>query len=674
MKQKMTNFFSEFKKDSKTYIKTNVLFFTFVVGGLISSTLVRYFTLGNYFEVKPVIADLAVLLILGSFAYLFKPKRQIYYFMTMCIFLSTINIANCIYYTFYTSFASVSLLSTAGNITDVSDAVLENVLQIKDFVFLLYPVSLIVVHNILKKKKYYNMVAKIEKGKRRLINTLIVASVITGIFVISLTGTEIGRFNKLWNREFIVMKFGVYTYQFNDIVRSLQPKISTMFGYDQAAKRFRDYYDNKDDTKKTNDYTGIFEGKNIIGIHAESIQLNTLFKTFNGEELTPTLNKLASEGLFFSNFYSQVSVGTSSDTEFTLSTSLMPANSGTVAISYWDREYEALPNLLKAKGYYPFSMHGNKGNFWNRTSIHKTYGYEKFYYDKDYDTSEQIGLGISDKSFFAQSVTKMKKVKEKQNKPFYATLIMLSNHTPFDDTEKYGDFPVSLTVDYYNAETGVTETKEFSYLEDTKLGNYYKSVHYADEALGEFLEALDKEGLLDNTVFMVYGDHDARLSKSEYLFEQNYDLETGEIISTKDPRYKGISYYEYEINRRVPFILWTKDQKYKGEITTPMGMIDVLPTLANMFNFDYTYALGNDVMNLDDNVVVFPNGSWVSKYIYYNNQKEEYLQIANGVLPEDYITNNTEYASEIINISNDIIVYDLIRKSKETEELIKKYD
>lgn len=63
--------------------------------------------------------------------------------------------------------------------------------------------------------------------------------------------------------------------------------------------------------------------------------------SFNNKEVTPNLNKLAKEGIFFSNFYSEVGVGTSSDAEFTFNTSLMPSNKGTVFVNYFDREYVA---------------------------------------------------------------------------------------------------------------------------------------------------------------------------------------------------------------------------------------------------------------------------------------------------------------------------------------------
>lgn len=70
---------------------------------------------------------------------------------------------------------------------------------------------------------------------------------------------------------------------------------------------------------------------------------------FNNKEVTPNLNRLSREGIFFSNFYSQVGVGTSSDAEFTFNTSLMPSTKGTVFVNFFDREYVAIPKLLKEK-------------------------------------------------------------------------------------------------------------------------------------------------------------------------------------------------------------------------------------------------------------------------------------------------------------------------------------
>ena len=65
----------------KDYISTNKLFFTFVITTLINGMLLRFFTVHNYFAIKPIMADLALILLLGSFVYLFKPRNRFKYLM-----------------------------------------------------------------------------------------------------------------------------------------------------------------------------------------------------------------------------------------------------------------------------------------------------------------------------------------------------------------------------------------------------------------------------------------------------------------------------------------------------------------------------------------------------------------------------------------------------------------
>lgn len=671
MKKLVTKIIDKIRtKNYREYIKTNVLFLTTVVSLLFNATLLRIFTVKNYFEIKPLLADLAIVLILASFGYLFKPRKQFIYFFILSCFLTAVCIINSVYYTFYSSFASFSLLATSLQVVNVGDAVVKNVLQLKDFTYLFQPVLLLFVHFSLSKKSYYSMVEKIERGKKRLFTTLVTAFVIIGVFIVSLSALEIGRLVKQWNREFLVMKFGVYTYQFNDLFRSLEPRLTSAFGYDKAAKQIKEYYANKDTTSKTNKYTNIYKGKNIIVIHAESIQQFLLNQSFNGQPVTPNLDKLSKQGLYFSNYYSQVGVGTSSDTEFTFNTSLLPANSGTVFISYWDREFVTTPKLLKEQGYYSFSMHGNNGTFWNRLEMHKQMGYDMFYHKAYYKIDDVVGLGLSDKSFFRQSIPMIQNIASKHDK-FYCTMIMLSNHTPFDDVTKYGDFPVDMKITKTN-EQGKKETVSTPYMEGTELGNYFKSAHYADAAIGEFIDGLDKAGLLDNTVVVIYGDHDARLPQKDYERLYNYDPYTNTVLDKKNPSYKPIDYYAYELNRKVPFIIWTKDNQQKKEIKKPMGMYDAMPTLGNMFGFKSDYQLGHDIFSIDDNIVIFPNGNWLTSKLYYNSQKQEYKLLDNsGTVSQDYIDKDTKYTEETLDVSNDIIIYDYIRKSQEAAQVLK---
>lgn len=666
--------YSKFKQLSKAYFQTNILFSCFVIAALINGCLLRFLTVGNYFAVKPILADLAVVLIFGSFGYFIKPKNQFKYFFTWTIVFTVICVIHSIYYNNYVSFASLSLIGTAGQLNGMGEAIVENIMEIKDFSYIWAIVMMIFVHSSLKRRDYYEKAGKKERGKVRAINTLIAGFIVLVIFASTLTVVDLGRLAKQWNREYIVMKFGIYTYQINDIIASLKPQISPLFGYDKAAKEFRDYYDNRDYKHEDNKYTNIFEGKNVIMIHAESIQQFTLDASFNGKPVAPNLKKLSTEGLYFSNFYAQESVGTSSDSEFTLNTSLLPASSGTVFVSYWNRDYITIPKLLKEKGYYTFSMHGNNCDFWNRKTVHKQFGYNKFYcYTDDFNIDETIGLGLADKSFFKQAVPKIKKISENHEK-FYGTMIMLTNHTPFTDIENYSDYEVDYKYEKVNEQTGEKETVSAPYLEGTTLGSYFKSVHYADEALGEFINNLDKEGLLDNTVILIYGDHDAKLKKKEYVRYYNYDYETDTVKDESDPDYVDVDYYKYELNRKVPLIIWTKDKVYQAEVKEVMGMYDVLPTFGNMLGISSPYQLGHDIFNTKNNIVVFPDGNWLTDKMYYNSQKEESMNLDNSPISDDYVAKNSEYASKMINISNNIIVYDLIAKTNETQNLINKYN
>ncbi len=653
------------------YLKNNKLFLLYVLVCVVNATMLRFFTIPtaeNMLSLKPIIADIAIVTIVGSFSYLFKGKKRYVYLLVWMIVFTAICMVNSVYYTFYTSFASVSMLSLTQYIGDVGDAVVENVLQLKDLLYIV-PVSFFIYyyHKLVKQDKY-RIYAK-EKRIRKFKNTLIVGASILIVFAVSLSSLEISRFVKQWNREYIVMRFGIYIYQINDIVASIEPQISAMFGYDDAKKEFTEYYaDRSDEQDYTNEYTNILEGRNVIVIHAESLQGIAINRTFNGEEVTPNLNKLISEGMYFSNFYSQVSVGTSSDTEFTYNTSLMPTQNGTAFVSYFDRTYISTPSLLKEMGYYTFSMHANNADFWNRRAMHESLGYDRFYSKADYEVDDDdiIGLGLSDKSFFAQSVSKIKEISEEYDK-FYGYLISLTNHTPFSDTDKYGEFAVTMKTTITN-EDGTTEEIEAPYLEGTKLGNYFKSVHYADEALGEFISELDEEGLLENTVIIIFGDHDARLSQSEFNLMYNYDPVTDDIKDEDDPTYIDYDDFDYELDRKVPLIIWTKDGAVSGEVDYTMGMYDVMPTIGNMLGFYNKYALGNDIFEVkDDNIVVFPNGNWVTNLMYYNSQKGEYKLLKDAIVDENYIADNNEYADELLDVSNKAIVFDLFNPNSEEE-------
>lgn len=720
--------FDKISANVSRYVKNNILFLTFVLSAVINSFLLRAFTVGfSYNQLKPLLADIAVTLFIGLFAYCFKPKRQIIYFIIWTIVFTILSAGNSIYYTNYKSFMSVSLLSTASQLGGVMDAVTENIMEVKDFIFLWPLLALIGVYVFIRKKRpdYFKNLQERKCRKKYALCTLGVSVAVAGIFATTLTGTDYSRLQKQWNREYVMATFGLYTYQISDLVSCINAELNMTLGFSESEAAFKDFYGTQQEAdkadkqeEKANEYSDIFEGKNVIAIHAESIQQFAMDTSFNGKELTPNLNKLADEGLYFTNFYAQESVGTSSDTEFTYSSSLMPASSGTVAINYWDRDYTTTQSMLRDKGYFTFSMHGNNGSYWNRLNLHNSLGYDKFFnYTTDFVIDESIGLGLSDKSFFKQAIPKIKKI-AKENENFYGTMIMLTNHTPFTDIEGVSDYEVDFKYNQYNEETGLYEEVSRPFLEGTKLGSYFKSVHYADEAIGQFIEDLEKEGLLDNTVIVIYGDHDAKVKEEQYEYYFNYNPFTDETVDEDEEGYVPVDDFYYNVNRKVPFIIWSKNGEYEPqEIKKVMGMYDVQPTLGNMLGFENKFALGHDIFSFEDdeeNVVIFPNGNFVTDTIYYDSQKDKYFdltgyenlakyvscnqvfkdnpvpvyneenhgtfktladeryselaletRINNGVVDDVYIAEKSAYAEERISISNAVIYYDMINKTTE---------
>ncbi len=675
LKEKTKITFRKARKSIIEYIATNRLFITYVILSMLGLMLIRNFTVGNMFSFKAFISDFALVLIIGSFGYFVKPKNQFKYFFIVILIFTIMEVINSIYYTFYISFASLGELGVAKQTETVMGSIFER-LKITDVIYIIFPFIFYFIHKKIVKTSYYNFISLVEKGKKMFVVTILVGSLSLAYTFTTATKSDYSRLAKQWYRAYIVERFGLVLYQCNDIIQTLTPKFSSLFGYEEAVKKFTAYFTSEDIDKysKKNKYTNILDGYNVIFIHMEGMETYLMSLAMNGVEVTPNLNKLAKEGMFFSKFYPQVSIGTSSDTEFTLLSSLMPAQSGTIFTSYYDRDYITIPKLLKEKGYYTFSMHGNYKSMWNRANVHPKLGYddlyfeEKFTYNKnlnDPNNMDVINLGISDKLFFKQAVPMLEEI-ESEHKNYMGTIITLSNHSPFKFLDKYGEYDMSTT--YKNCDSGVCTEVTTNYLYGTAVGNYIMSAHYADSALGEFFDYINNSEHFKNTVFVLYGDHDAKLSRSEVNYLYNYDYKTGELKSEEDPTYKSYDYYDHELNKNTPLVIWTKNSKLRsvlnGKVDYVMGMYDVMPTLGNMLGIKNEFALGHDIFNIkNDNLVVYPNGNFTTNLIYYNNSTGQSKIIKEGAeLSSDYISNLVTKTEDILEVSNAIVVHDLIKE------------
>ena len=677
MKVKTKETLKKYRKLIIEYIITNRLFLSYVILSIIGTLIVRNITVGKLLSFKPFVVDLALILIIGALGYFVKPKNQFKYFFVWLFIFTLMEIVNSVYYTFYASFASFSEFATLGQAGTVVGSIFER-LRIIDFIYIIFPLIFWAIHKSLNKTTYYNFIEKIEKGKKMFIATILVGVLLIGYSFGTATKTDYSRLAKQWNRGYIVERFGIILYQFNDLVQTLTPKLSSLFGYEEALEQFDLFFteEEKTDYIDDNKYTGLLEGYNVIFVHMEGMQTYLMDLEFNGVEATPNVNKLAKEGMFFSNFYPQISTGTSSDTEFTLLTSLLPAASGTVFVSYYDRNYVTIPKLLADKGYYSFSMHGNFASMWNRNNVHPNLGYQEMYFAErfTYAEEEKFNLGISDKMFFEQAMPILENV-EATYENYMGTIITLSNHSPFIFLDKYGEYDMSTTYEEVNELTGEKEVITTNYLYETPVGNYIMSSRYADEALGEFINYVNNSKYFENTVFVLYGDHDAKLSHKNMNYLYNYDYKTGEVYEEGSELYTPYDSYDHELNKNTPLIIWTKNQKLRsklhGTYDYVMGMYDVMPTIGNMLGIQNEYALGHDIFNIkDDNIVIFPNGNFVTDMIYYNNSTGESKLLKEGaVLDKNYIEDYRDYAEKRLEISNSIIVHDLLNKEKREEAM-----
>ena len=217
--------FIEIKKFIFNFGSNYPVLLFYIISNFINSILVRLFTTGN-FTIRPLFFDLGFVLLFGVFSFFVKNGGKNTYYVITSILMIAICIINSIYYNYYSSFASASLLATSVFIKDMGDVVMEFAIDIKDWIYLWQLVGLIMIMMKYKNKEI-NRKSNISKMS-------IVAILIVGIGCALPPYNSFSRLIKLWNRVAVVDSFGIYVYQFDDLFQSLKPTLNNMFGYDNA--------------------------------------------------------------------------------------------------------------------------------------------------------------------------------------------------------------------------------------------------------------------------------------------------------------------------------------------------------------------------------------------------------------------------------------------------------
>lgn len=614
-------------KKFNAFILDNIDVFIFFVSLVVKTLILGRNIQANYFTYNKILYPIiASALILCSFLFLINRRKRIKLILFLDFILSFIIICDINYYRYFRDIPSISVVRNGLLLKDVKSSV-GSLFKLSDLLFLSdLPVFFII------KEFYFHKPLKNYRFTPRFCSFLLVLTTgctFNAFYINKLSNDQPRLLSTMFNRVYVANDLGIINAHgvdiFNEVKNSISKHTILPKGEEAAIKTFLE----ANTIPKSNNFTGEGKGKNLIMIQVEALQEFVINKEINGEEITPNLNKWIKKSAYFNNFFYQVSGGGTSDAEFMANNSLYPAPSGAAYYLYSSNQYDSLGSVLKKEGYSTAALHAYKSTFWNRDVMYKSEGFDNYYNERDYNMDSQVGLGLSDKSFLNQSVEKLKAME----KPYYSFLITLSSHFPYDDQKNYGSF--------YNG--------EFS---GTLIGNYINAIHYTDEALGEFLDTLDKEGILNDSIVVIYGDHNA--------IPDDKKEELAKFQGTS-----SLNDLQWAMLQKVPMLIHFPDDKHSGVYDTFGGQMDIYPTLANIFSVELKNVLGKDLFDTNEGNVLFRNGSFTDGNIYYHAPSNTYYDIKSG----DKLSENDDLKSKKEDVLTQLEYSDNILK----RNLLKKY-
>ena len=601
------------KEKVKSFLKCNWVFIFLVVVLQVKSMMLLSMlrTPGSasmnfgimYFTPPAIWAHIAIVTLIASFVYLFKGKGRMWAAIVIDILVTILFIADIWYYRVNGTFLSIRHIIEPGIFNPIGKS-LFNFKQI-DLLFLVDFVILFLVYKFtgLKNVKYKSSL------KTRLIAFISVFGISAIVIGFGHYYLDIAKksdkvlFRIAWAPFQTFSDISPLGYHGYDIYYYTNKEMTLT---DAQKNEIKTWFDENKEDLPDNKYKGMFEGKNLIAIQVESLENFVIGQKVYGQDITPNINKLLKNSLYFDNIKEQNNSGISSDCDLMVNTSILPVRDGSTFFGYPWTEYNTLQDLLNSKGYNTISTHPEVPGNWNWAEAHKSFKADKIWDASQVDQSEVIGLGMSDESYLKQIGDKLKKEKQ----PFYTFLVTLTSHGPFEvpEDKQYLNLPEDLN--------------------ENMLGAYFQSVRYTDEAIGKFINQLKEEGLLENTVIMLYGDH----CGVHKFYEDDI----------KDSPLEGDWWKDNE--KEIPFMIY--NPSIKGEtISKEGGQIDFLPTIAyllgfNRDKFDST-AMGRVLVNTNRNAIILNNGEIVGTPTPKEKAHlEKSFNIADMVIQGNYFKNN----------------------------------
>lgn len=396
---------------------------------------------------------------------------------------------------------------------------------------------------------------------------------------------------------------------------------------------------------KTNEYTGMFAGKNLIYVVCESFSPAVI-----SQEMTPTLYKLYNGGIKFNNFYGTFRNVTTNG-EYTACMGLFPDMSrhksdGSFAKSADNYVPFALGNIFQSQlGVSGNAYHNYVGSYYERKYSHPNMGYTcKFMND---GMKFSYSWPSSDLEMMEQSVADY--VNKEQFLAYYMTF---SGHYTYSFEKDVVTGELKNPMCYINQEY----VQHLQFSEDENINEKcqaYVACHLElERAMAYLMEQLELAGQLENTVIVMTTDH-----YPYGLTVKEYAALAG--IETVDTQLKNFGIYENA------FICWSGDMEEPIEIDTPCCSVDILPTLLNLFGLKYDSRLlsGKDVLDpTARHVAILHNGSFVTKDLMFDSStgKVTYFDPDNQ-LSDTYVEKMNQLIENEFTASTAILNYDYYR-------------
>lgn len=574
-----------------------------------------------------------ILLFFGISLLLSKEKNAKRFILAGSTILAIILYANVVFYRFFTDFITLPVLFQTSNFGDLGSSASSSI-YFTDVFYFADVILLFVFARYLKK----NPQQVVHKPIHRKAYFVFAAA----IFFLNLGLAEIQRpqlLTRSFDREMLVKNIGTYNYHLYDVYVQSKSQAQRAFADGSELVEVNNYV-RSNHVENTSPLKGIAKDKNIIVVSMESLQNFVINEDMNGEVITPFLNELTndSDTMYFSNFYHQTGLGKTSDSEFIVENSLYPLGGGAVFFTHSGNTFNSLSNRLGENGYHTSVMHANNKSFWNRDMMYQSLGIDTFYDLDSYTIGEgqAVNWGMKDIPFFEQSAAIL--AEEKQ--PFFTRMITLTNHYPFtlDEEDKM--------IPEYTSNSGT-------------LNRYFQTVRYMDESLRVFFDELKEQGLYEDSIIVMYGDH--------YGISDNHNKAMSQFLGEEVTPYTSAKLQE------VPLFIHIPDSGVGGERTDIAGQIDLRPTILHMAGIDTSkdIQLGTDIFAEDrEQKVIFRDGGFVTEDVLFTKNTcydaETGEEIERTLCDEEILTTNQE-----LNYSDQLINGDLLRfYNRETGQLL----